>query len=312
MAKVRQASAPAEFSKYAKTKVVTMGNVTELTTIAKNNTVGSPCKKLDKDHYLDMRTGEVLEYVHINSRADEVRSIRNTLARIRALINTNVTEPANCRWITLTYAENMTDTKRLYADYSSFWKRFYYWCRKNEIVKPEYITVQEPQGRGAWHVHAFFIWQSAAPFLPNKKIAELWGHGFTKTTALRDCDNIGAYFSAYLGDMPLEEVDKLPADERKAISGTVEEKSFTDERGTTFIKKFVKGGRLRLYPPGMNIVRTTRGIKQPEVEYMSLKEAEEKVCSAKQTFSRTYEVVDDGGTVINTLCKAYYNSKCKE
>lgn len=313
MAKIRQATAPVKFSNYAKTKVTTMGNITEVTTLAKNCNGGCPCKKLDKDHYLDTRTGEVLEYEHIENRSEETRSIRNTLARIRALINTNVVEPGKCRWLTLTYAENMTDTKQLYTDYFKFWKRFCYWCKVKGIEKPEYITVQEPQGRGAWHVHAFLIWQSQAPFLPNEEIASLWGNGFTKTTAMQDCDNVGAYFSAYLGDMPFDEIQKLSAEEQqKAVSGAlVEEKSFTDEQGNAKKKKFVKGGRLYLYPPGMNIVRTTKGVKQPIVEYTSRESAEKKVCSAKQTFSCTYEILDDTGAVCNILSKAYYNSKRK-
>lgn len=314
MAKIRQAAAPVEFSKYAKTKVTTMGNITEVTTLAKNCNGGCPCKKLDKDHYLDTRTGEVLEYEHIENRSEETRSIRNTLARIRALINTNVVEPDNCRWLTLTYAENMTDAKQLYMDYFKFWKRFCYWCKKNGIEKPDYITVQEPQGRGAWHVHAFFIWQGKAPFLPNDEISELWGQGFTKTTAMQDCDNVGAYFSAYLGDMPLDEALQLSEQERSMLSVTendLDEKCFTDAQGNTKKKKFIKGGRLSLYPPGMNIVRTTKGVKQPEVEYMSREKAEKKVCSAKQTFSRTYEILDDTGAVCNILSKTYYNSKRK-
>jgi hypothetical protein len=313
MAKIRQATSPVEFSKYARTKVTTMGNIIEVTTLAKNNSGGCPCKKLDKDHYLDVRSGEVLEYEHIENRSEETRSIRNTLSRIRALINTNVVEPDNCRWLTLTYAENMTDTKQLYEDFRRFWMRFCYWCKANGHEKPEYITVQEPQGRGAWHVHAFFIWQSKAPFLPNEEIAKLWGNGYTKTTAMQDCDNVGAYFSAYLGDMPVDEIQKLSAEEQqKATTGSlVEEKSFTDEQGNAKKKKFVKGGRLYLYPPGMNIVRTTKGVKQPEVEYMGRESAEKKVCSAKQTFSRTYEILDDTGAVCNTLRKTYYNSKRK-
>ena len=51
-------------------------------------------------------------------------------------------------------------------------------------------------------------------------MAPLWGHGFTKTKAMQDCDNVGAYFSAYLGDMPLDEIMALPEEERKkAIAG---------------------------------------------------------------------------------------------
>lgn len=309
MATVRQLEESPKMDEYAVTKVTTMGHVVEVQTRQKNSS-GTPCKKLDKDHYLDTRTGEVLEYQHIENRSESTRSIRNTLARIRALVNTNVTKPDNVRWCTFTYAENMTDTRKLYEDYFKFWKRFCYWCKKNGIEKPEYITVQEPQGRGAWHIHAFFIWDSKAPYIDNNTVmAKLWGHGFTSTKALHDCDNIGAYFSAYLGDMPLEDVAKLPADEqKKACSATsVLEKEFTDEQGRTKKKKFVKGGRLYLYPPGMNIVRTTKGIKQPEVELMTLAEAKEKVSSAKLTYSCAYEIVGDDGEVLNRISKSYYN-----
>ena len=90
------------------------------------NSGGCPCIKLDADHYIDIRTGEVMEYAHIENRSESTRSIRNTLARIRALVNTNVTAPANVRWVTITYAENMTDTVRLMKDYEKFWKKFLY------------------------------------------------------------------------------------------------------------------------------------------------------------------------------------------
>ena len=302
-----------KMDEYAVTKVTTMGHITEVTTRQKNSS-GTPCKKLDKDHYLDTRTGEVLEYNHIENRSESNRSIRNTLSRIRAIVNTNVTEPKNVRWVTLTYAENMTDTERLYQDFRRFWQRFTYWCKKNGHGKPEYITVQEPQGRGAWHIHAFFIWDTEAPYIDNNAVMQkLWGHGFTKTKALRDCDNIGAYFSAYLGDMPLEDAQKLPEDEKeKALSGaSILEKEFTDEQDRTKKKKFIKGGRLYLYPPGMNIVRTTKGIKQPEVEVMTLAEAKEKVSSAKLTYSCAYEIVGDDGQVLNRISKSYYNRNRK-
>lgn len=63
----------------------------------------------------------------------------------------------------------------------------------------------------------------------------LWGQGFTKTKALDNCDNIGAYFSAYLGDMPLDEVYQLPvADQIRALgAGGIEEKEFANEQGHT-------------------------------------------------------------------------------
>lgn len=292
---------------YWRTKVTTMGNVIEH--ISCQKTVTCPCVKLDDNFYLDTRTGEVFEYQHFETRADGLQGIRRTMSRIRALINTNVTVSENIRWVTLTYAENMTDTKRLYQDYKYFWDRFLYYCKKSDFSKPEYISVIEPQGRGAWHVHAFFIWDKPAPFVPNNVLSDIWGQGFVKIKALRDCDNIGSYFSAYLADMPVEDVIQLPVSERNAVfdCGVLEEKNVLEDDGIEKSKEFIKGGRLCFYPAKMNIVRYSRGIKQPDVQFMTGKQAKEKASSAKLTFSRSYEIVDDGGKVVNRISKEYYN-----
>ena len=70
-------------------------------------------------------------------------SVRRTLATVRALINCNVTVPQNCRWLTFTYAENMTDEKRLSADWKKFWQKFKRWCVRNYVDEPEFIGVVE-------------------------------------------------------------------------------------------------------------------------------------------------------------------------
>ena len=298
---------------YSPAKVTVMGNVTEVVTMAKN-THGSPCRKINKDLYFDIRTGDVFEYQHIENRAGSLDSIRRTLANIRAMINSNVTVPENCRWVTLTYAENMTDTKQLYRDTQNFWDRLCRWCKQDGHDKPEYINVIEPQGRGAWHAHLFIIWQSKAPFIPNDTMAELWGHGFTKTKAVTDCDNVGAYFSAYLADIPLEELANLPISDQMAArsaTGKIETKEFEDDDGTIKSKKFVKGGRLFMYPVGMNILRYSRGLSKPLVEAMTYEQAQKKVSAATETFSCTYDVVGEDGEPLNSICKQYYNSKRK-
>jgi hypothetical protein len=204
----------------------------------------------------------------------------------------------------------MTDTKRLYRDYEKFWKKFLYWCKRNGISKPEYINVIEPQGRGAWHCHVFFIWDEKAPYIPNNEVLQpMWGHGFTKIKALTDVDNVGAYFSAYLADMPLDEYEKLSC-ARLDVQSV--EKEFTNDDGLTKTKKFVKGGRLVLYPAKMNIVRKSSGIKVAVPESMTYDEARKKVSSAKLTYSRSYEVVGDDDVAVNVVTKAYYNRKRRE
>jgi hypothetical protein len=283
-----------------------MGNVTEVMTMAKR-CYGPPIQRIDADHYVDLRTGEIFDYKHIDNRAGSLDSIRRTLAYIRALVNTNVKDAKKLLWITLTYGENMTDTKRLYKDFTLFWKKFIYWLKAQGLPIPSYLSVIEPQARGAWHIHLLLIWQEKAPFIPNDDvIASLWGQGFTKTKSVKNCDNIGAYFSAYLGDVPVDEYLEARKNGCK-LHGDVVEKEITDDEGYVKKKQFIKGGRLSLYPAKMNIIRKSKGIKQPTVEDMTYAEASEKVRSAKQTFSCVYEVVNDDEVLINTICKNYYN-----
>lgn len=259
-----------------------------------------PVRRISGNEYMDLVTGEICEYNHIDTRMDSVKGIRRTLARIRALVNTNVYAPSMVRWVTLTYADNMQDGKKLCRDFDVFRKRLNRYCVSHEYGKPEYISVIEPQARGAWHIHAFFIWP-VAPYIPNVDLAMLWGHGFVSIKQPQSCDNMGAYFSAYLADIPVDEAPDL--------HGEIVEKEFIDDRdGATKRKKFIKGGRLSMYPPKFNIVRHSRGIKEPEVEMCEYAEARKKVHAHAQTFTRTYVVRDDEtGRILNTITRTYYN-----
>ena len=82
---------------------------------------------------------------------------------------------------------------------------------------------------------------------------------------------MGAYFSAYLGDMPLDEFNALDADEM-SDSVQIVSKPAEDADGKKISKKIVKGGRLKLYPVGMNIIRYSRGVKRPDVEFTTYEE----------------------------------------
>lgn len=183
-----------------------MGNVIEITYLQHKNN-GATIKKIDNDNYVVLSTGELKQANHISSRADNKAQVSQSLKRLRDYINVNVIDVNKCKWITLTYKENMTDTKRLYKDFEKFIKRFKY-----KYGHIEYIVACEPQGRGAWHLHCIIIFDNTAPFIPNNEIAKLWQQGFTKTTKLDNIDNIGAYLTAYLGDMEYEEFIKSGVD----------------------------------------------------------------------------------------------------
>ena len=271
-------------------KKTTAGNTVEILTMS-NKPLAPPVQKIDIDHYCNTNTGEILEYLHTKSRAEGKNELRKTFKRIRDTINANCTDVSKLHWITLTYAENMTDTERLYHDYSDFWKRFKRYCSKCGYPAPEYITVIEPQARGAWHCHCLFIWAIDRPYIENSTFADIWGNGFVKIKGVKDCDNIGAYLSAYLGDVPLEDGQAAPVGcEVKEVNG----------------KRIIKGGRLHMYPTGVNIIRCSRGVKKPLQELVAPEAAHiEKIKSGCQTFRSVLKLESENSNLF--IAKDYYN-----
>lgn len=261
--------------------------------------------RVDKDNYMVCNTGEVLEYSHKASRVQNAKSLRKTLSNLRDVINTNVTNPQNCLWVTLTYRENMQDSTTLYEDFRRFNQRIsYYFLDSSNHAKAEYIAVAEPQGRGAWHMHCLYIFPHKAPYVVNGKLAEIWGKGFVTVTRLKkDVDNVGLYLSAYLGDMPVE--DAFQAGIRKG--DIIKEVEVTDCHGAKRKKSIIKGARLKLYPTGMRLYRCSKGIKKPLVTEMTEAEAQKLIGNAPLTFEKTIQLVDENGKVLNTISYRQYN-----
>ena len=106
--------------------------------------LGSPIRKVDADHGLDVRTGELIEYQHKANRAESKKDVAQSMKRLRDLINANLVRPDSALWVTLTYSENMTDTVQLYEDYRRFWQKFRYYLKKQGHPDAEYIVAAEP------------------------------------------------------------------------------------------------------------------------------------------------------------------------
>ena len=278
-------------------RVKEMGNVIELMHSERKN-YEIFIKKISDDEYIDLRTGEVKQCNKIDNRAGNLNSVRQSLGRLRDLLNTNITDVSKCRWVTLTYAENMTAPKRLYEDFKKFNMRMRY-----KGFKYEYIVCMEPQGRGAWHAHLVMIFDDKAPYIDNKFMADTWGHGFTTTKKLEDVDNVGAYLTAYLGDMDMLEFQNLSEEEQNGmkIFGIKE----VEVDGVS--KSILKGARLHMYPPKFNLYRASRGIKKPLVTYETEKEAQKKVSAATLTFEKTIELSDSDSQFSNTINYRHYN-----
>jgi hypothetical protein len=129
------------------------------------------------------------------------------------------------------------------------------------------------------------------------------GQGFVNIQRVKDIDNLGAYLTAYLADIELNE------NTLKYVNidhGKVKEVEI-DENGKKVSKKFIKGGRMALYPSGMNIIRHSKGIKYPSEEYLSYKDAKKKVLGATKTYENNILLSDDEYNFNSLIVKEQYN-----
>jgi hypothetical protein len=283
-----------------------MGHITEVRYMQRKT--GGIIQKLDRDSYVDTRTGEVKDFIHSDARIENIESVSRSLRNLRDIINTNVTDVKKCLWVTLTYAENMTDGVRLYNDYRKFNMRFQRYLQNNGLPKCEYIAAAEPQGRGAWHLHIIYIFSRKALFVENSTLAMLWGHGFVSISSLKGIDNVGVYLSAYLSDMDaLKALETVDFEKNKNFKIVTADGNSDNRRK----KAILKGARLRLYPTGFRIYRLSKGIKKPEIYETTEAEAMQEIKGDALTYEKIVQLSDDG-KIINQINYRHYNNLKKE
>ncbi len=291
----------------AKVKLKTSGN-TQVVQFTAGVNKSCPVRNLSKDTYLDKKTGEVKQKRKSENRYQSPKSVRKSMNCLMDLIRCNVTDPAKCKWITVTYKDVMTDGKQAFLDAKLFLRKLKrYLVKQKELNSGQksfkYITVAEPQGEthgNSWHLHILLIFDDTAPFIANETITELWSHGVTSTHKVFDGDGLALYFKAYLSDVEYEDnntddeedTDK-PATVEKMVDGVP--------------KQLIKGERLKFYPAGMNLYSSSRGMKKPVVEEMTNQEAMTRVGDAELVYRETYSIgTDDKGNLID---KRYYKKK---
>jgi len=278
-------------------KVLQAGHVLEISHSTQKGLSLKNIKRISREHFIYTDTGEVGRYKNGETKADTMESLRRTLHRMRMIINANFTGGDSELFITLTYAENMTDTQRLYRDYEAFTKRL-----RRKYPSLELLAITEPQERGAWHLHCLVKDTTGSVlYIHYDEIRELWGHGATDTRRLRDCDNIGAYLTAYLTNL------EVPYSEGME---NVKDLQIVEVGGKK--KAYLKGARLRLYPACMKIYRATKGIIRPKEERMSYATAKAKARGCIPSFQQKIEVLgfENGKErLFQTVQYEQYNTK---
>lgn len=275
-----------------------MKHIAEIKFVENSSDNLSNIKKLSKTNFINLETGELGEYQLSENRSQNVSSFKKTTRRIRDLINNNFTGGKNEIMVTLTYRDNVTDPKQFYEDFKKFWQKF----KRRIGSNLDYLNIVEPQERGAWHGHVLIRRNDGKTlYIHNNEVSKMWGQPITKTKRLEQVDNIGAYLTAYLSDIELTD-DNLT----NYLDKPIKVKELVTEDGKQ--KKYVKGGRIHLYPSGMNIVRHSKGIQYPDEIKMTYEKAKKIIGSRTPDYSSTVTISDDTKQ-LNSITYEHYNLK---
>ena len=175
-------------------RLVKTGSIYKIVSFQKKN---NECaiRKINKDEYMYLETGEIGYCNHIDNRGQNIKSLRLSVEKLRDIINTNFYGGDNELWITLTFGKKKVyNSFELYSIFEKFIKRLRYNFKNSKL---DYIYVPEPHEKGDWHIH-LLLKSDKALYIENSLLREIWGQGFVKVNRLKDIDNIGAYVSAYL------------------------------------------------------------------------------------------------------------------
>lgn len=100
------------------------------------------------------------------------------------------------KFVTLTFADNITDVQEANAEFTRFNKRLswhLYGLRRNVI---KYICVPEFQQRGAVHYHVLYF---NLPYVDFEEVSMIWGKGYLYIEGVKDgITNYAKYLAKYM------------------------------------------------------------------------------------------------------------------
>jgi hypothetical protein len=133
------------------------------------------------------------------ARMDNIFRAKRT---VRRLINANVDrhsrEKNRDKFLTLTFAENMTDIQQANRHFHNFMKKLRYHHGAFEYVGVPQIQWQRYKKYGVkvWHYHVAVF---GLPYVAQKELVEEWGRGTVSIEAMEAYENPGSYMSRYMG-----------------------------------------------------------------------------------------------------------------
>jgi len=103
------------------------------------------------------------------------------------------------------------------------------------------------------------------------------------------------------------DIDKFESGELDAAAFLSQQKEVATKVIDGQEKKFIKGGRLHMYPPGMNLYRKSKGIVMPDRVDMKFEDIKKVVGSVQPHYQKSYHIENDDFQ--NTISFIQYNTK---
>jgi hypothetical protein len=128
----------------------------------------------------------------ILSNSDKTENRKKYLQRVRSIMDRIIWSNPDLKvFVTLTFEENLIDSKKANYLFNQFVQKYNYRNKKNHL---KYIAVIEFQKRGAVHYHLLID-----RFVDKKFLQKLWGNGFTRIEHARGNSNqLAGYLIKYL------------------------------------------------------------------------------------------------------------------
>jgi hypothetical protein len=143
---------------------------------------------------------------HIGAREPRKREARfdnifRAMREVKRLVNSNVgrhcQENRRDKFLTLTFAENITDIQQANRYFDNFFKKLRYHYGAFTYVGVPQIQWKRyaKYGVKVWHYHVAVF---GLPYIPQKELVKRWGRGTVSIEAMESYDNPGRYVSRYM------------------------------------------------------------------------------------------------------------------
>lgn len=266
-------------------KIIFLPDSAEVVT-AKNSggsTALSGIKRISKNEYVKVETGEVFKYNTNANKTNNTVSIKKSLKNLRKLILNNFVEFESI-FITLTYKDEMFDFTQAVQDYTKFFESL---KKHYKHYNLKYLRIIEPTDKGNWHIHVLL--KSAEKvdkfYISQETVQNIWKHGSVKVEQIHNIEGLANYFCTYSND------DKALPEKAKP-------------------KHVKKQERWKYYPYRARIFAKSNDIVYPKTVKAKRGQVDELLKDYKRVSASTLTVKDsETGRVVNKVNYEHYKKR---